>query len=98
MLASYVRTRAAPTLEDLGLPQQLAIFEQLRAASGRASPVLDAGDVLADPRRLLGSLCALVGIPFSERMLAWPAGPRPSDGVWAPYWYASVWRSTGFRP
>ena len=98
VLASYVRTRAAPTLEDLGLPQQLAIFEQLRAASGRAPPVLDAGDVLADPRRLLGSLCDLVGIPFSERMLAWPAGPRPSDGVWAPYWYASVWRSTGFRP
>ena len=22
--------------------------------------------------------------------------PRDTDGVWAPYWYESVWRSTGF--
>jgi hypothetical protein len=29
-------------------------------------------------------------------MLSWPAGPRDSDGVWAPYWYDSVWKSTGF--
>jgi Sulfotransferase domain len=98
VLASYVKTRAAPTLTDLGLPQQVEIFEQVSARAGRTPPVLDAGDVLADPRRLLGLLCAAIGIPFSERMLAWPAGPRPSDGVWAPHWYASVWRSTGFRP
>jgi hypothetical protein len=31
-------------------------------------------------------------------MLSWPAGPRPTDGVWARYWYDSVWRSTGFGP
>ena len=30
-------------------------------------------------------------------MLHWPAGPRPSDGVWAPYWYQQVYRSTGFE-
>ncbi len=29
-------------------------------------------------------------------MLAWPAGPRDTDGVWAPYWYDSVRSSTGF--
>jgi Sulfotransferase domain len=98
VLASYVKTRAAPTLEDLGLPQQAEIFAQVRAHRGQVPPVLDAGDVLADPRRMLGLLCDALGIPFSERMLAWPAGRRPSDGVWAPHWYASVWRSTGFRP
>ena len=31
-------------------------------------------------------------------MLSWPAGPRESDGVWAPYWYDAVLRSTGFAP
>ena len=31
-------------------------------------------------------------------MLSWPAGARATDGVWAPYWYDSVWRSTGFTP
>ncbi len=33
-------------------------------------------------------------------MRAWgePPGPRDTDGVWAPYWYASVQASTGFAP
>ena len=29
-------------------------------------------------------------------MLHWPAGPRPTDGVWAPHWYDTVLQSTGF--
>ena len=29
---------------------------------------------------------------------AGPPGPRDSDGVWAPYWYDAVVRSTGFEP
>jgi len=31
-------------------------------------------------------------------MLSWPPGPRDTDGVWGPYWYESVWASTGFGP
>ncbi len=31
-------------------------------------------------------------------MLHWPAGPRASDGVWAPHWYDAVLASTGFEP
>ncbi|MEJ1935629.1 hypothetical protein WDZ92_36015, partial [Nostoc sp. NIES-2111] len=34
------------------------------------------------------ALCLALGIPFDEAMLAWPAGPRASDGVWAPAWVA----------
>jgi Sulfotransferase domain len=98
VLASYVRTRAQPTIDDLGVARQVEIFEHVRGRRGAAPPVLDARDVLEDPRRILGLLCAAIGIPFSSRMLAWPAGPRPSDGVWGRHWYAGVWRSTGFRP
>ena len=29
-------------------------------------------------------------------MMSWPAGGHAKDGVWAPHWYASVHRSTGF--
>jgi hypothetical protein len=31
-------------------------------------------------------------------MLAWPAGGRPEDGVWAKYWYHRVHASTGWSP
>jgi hypothetical protein len=29
-------------------------------------------------------------------MLRWAAGPRSTDGVWAPHWYGRVLASTGF--
>ena len=32
-----------------------------------------------------------------RRAGAWPAGPKPHDGVWAPHWYNAVHLSTGFE-
>jgi hypothetical protein len=92
LLASYARVRSEPTLSDLGLVQQASIFEKF------GGPVLDSADLLAAPEPALRALCAALGVPFSAAMLSWPPGPRASDGVWAPYWYDSVRRSTGFVP
>ena len=66
--------------------------------SGLEVPVLDSADFLADPEAHLRWLCGWLGIGFTPAMLRWPAGPRDSDGVWAPHWYAAVWASTGFQP
>lgn len=98
MLASYVRKRARVTLADLGVEQQTELFDRERRRTGRVPPVVDAEDVLREPERTLRALCGAVGIPFTERMLAWPAGPRPTDGVWGEHWYDSVRASTGFGP
>jgi hypothetical protein len=92
LLASYARVRSAPTLADLGLRQQAGLFEEF------GGPVIDSADVLANPEAALRTLCSALEVPFSPSMLSWPAGPRSSDGVWAPHWYDSVWRSTGFVP
>ena len=92
LLASYARVRSQPTLADLGLEQQAEIFRTF------GGPVIDAADILRDPPAALAALCTVLGIAFDAAMLSWPAGPRPSDGVWAPYWYENVWRSTGFGP
>jgi hypothetical protein len=92
LLASYARVRSAPTLADLGLRRQADLFEEF------GGPVIDSADLLAAPEASLRALCSALGVPFSPAMLSWPAGPRPSDGVWAPHWYDSVWRSTGFTP
>ncbi|GID94568.1 HAD family hydrolase [Amorphoplanes digitatis] len=92
VVASYARVRGEPTLADLGYPQQAEIF---RAFGG---PVVDAADVLRDPDAVLRRLCAALGLEFDPAMLRWPAGPRDTDGVWAPHWYASVRASTGFAP
>lgn len=47
---------------------------------------------------MLRRLCEALEVPFDEAMLSWPPGSRPTDGVWAPYWYHAVERSTGFQP
>jgi hypothetical protein len=61
--------------------------------------VIDAADVLADPGGVLERLCRALGIDYDPAMLHWPSGPRSTDGVWAPHWYAAVEASTGFaRP
>jgi Sulfotransferase domain len=92
LLASYARVRSEPTLADLGLEQQAEIF---RAFGG---PVVDSGDLLRQPRAALEALCGALGVGFDPAMLAWPTGPRPTDGVWARYWYDGVLASTGFGP
>ena len=97
VVASYVKSRAEVTAQDIGLPQQVALYAEL-SARGQPPPVIDAGDFLRAPEAHLRALCQRLGIAFTPRMLAWPAGPRDSDGVWAPYWYDAVRRSTGFEP
>jgi hypothetical protein len=94
VVASYVRSREACEPADIGLLQQVRLLESW----DEPPPVLDAGDFLRDPEGHLRWLCDWLGLPFTDRMLSWPAGPRDSDGVWAPHWYDAVERSTGFQP
>jgi hypothetical protein len=94
VVASYVRSREACEPEDIGLLQQVRLLDALP----EEPPIIDAGDFLRDPEGHLRWMCDWLGIEFTVRMLTWPAGPRTSDGVWAPYWYGAVVRSTGFEP
>ena len=96
VLASYAAKRPDVTLDDIGFVRQRQLFDREADRLGVAPPVIDADDVLADPRRVLAELCVALGIPFKTAMLKWPAGPRATDGAWAPVWYASVEQSTGF--
>ena len=98
VLASYVVKRGEVTLADIGVERQRALFEREADRLGAPPPVVEGRDVLADPAATLGRLCAALGVAFDPAMLAWPAGPRDSDGVWAPAWYDAVERSTGFGP
>lgn len=96
MLLSLRRVLPEAQLDDTGLPQQLRLFETVLADCDDAPLVIDSDDLLRDPRAMLTLLCARLGVSFDEAMLSWPAGPRDSDGVWAPFWYDTVLRSTGF--
>lgn len=96
--ASYAAKREAASLEDIGFVQQAELFDRVADRLGAAPPVIDAEDLRAAPERALTRLCAALGLPFDPAMLAWEAGPRAGDGVWAAHWYGAVERSAGFAP
>ena len=96
VIASYAAKRGAPTPADLGYAQQGALFDHVSGLAGAAPPVIDSARFLADPEGQLRALCDRLDVDFDPAMLAWPAGPRDSDGVWGAHWYDAVERSTGF--
>jgi len=98
VINSYIKKASDPELSDTGFPQLSEIFVWVREHTVRTPPVLDARDVLENPRRMLGLLCDALGIDFSDAMLSWPAGLRPTDGIWAKHWYAEVLNSISFQP
>jgi len=83
------------TLADTGFPEILEILEWL-LANGQEPIVVDSKVLLQDPPGVLATLCDRLGLCFDDAMLAWPAGPKAQDGVWAKHWYHSVHASTGF--
>lgn len=96
--ASYAAKRETVTAADLGNERQAEIFDYVANMLGKAPPVIDASDVRVGPETVLSKLCAALGIAFDPAMLSWPAGPHPSDGIWAEHWYAAINATTGFAP
>ncbi len=98
MLPSLLKVYPEAGLPDTGLPQQAELFDEVCDRTGKSPIVIDARDVLTDPRAALTGVCAALEIPFDESMLSWPAGGRETDGIWARHWYSAVNASTGFEP
>ncbi|KAL8159525.1 hypothetical protein V2J09_001062, partial [Rumex salicifolius] len=82
---------------EIGLPDLVSVYCEL-CELGKAPPIIDAADLQKDPEGTLRSLCKDLGIPFQTAMLKWEAGPKPVDGVFAPWWYEDVHKTTCFLP
>ncbi|XP_074292767.1 branched-chain-amino-acid aminotransferase-like protein 1 [Silene latifolia] len=87
---------APPTFLEVGLATLVTIYSELHDL-GNPPAIVDAGELQRDPQGTLRGLCEDLNIPFQPAMLKWEAGPKPIDGVWAPWWYESVHKSTGFK-
>jgi hypothetical protein len=94
LIASYAEVMEKPAMRDIGIEHEYHLFEKLKH---KHPIVIDSGLVLENPESVLRQVCERVGLNFESEMLSWPSGPKPYDGVWAPYWYANVHRSTGFE-
>lgn len=97
MVASYADRfeDVSPIVASLAIERR--IFDLFRDHK-QPCPIIDSKDVLCAPQPMLEKLCRQLDIPFDAAMLAWPEGPRESDGVWAPHWYHNVEKTSGFLP
>jgi len=95
MLPSLTIQLPHAQLDDTGLKMQWQLFSALEN-EGQTPAVVDSRELLLDPPGVLGMLCENLEIDYDANMLTWPAGPIAEDGVWAPYWYHAVHKSTGF--
>ncbi|CAJ2628648.1 branched-chain-amino-acid aminotransferase-like protein 2-like [Trifolium pratense] len=84
-----------PSFFELGLAELVSIYNEL-SELGKPPPVIDAAELQKDPETTLRGLCDDLEIPFQPAMLSWEAGPKPIDGLWAPWWYKNVHKSTCF--
>jgi hypothetical protein len=96
ILASYSAVISRPVMRDIGIAYQYELFRQL-SDEGVDPIVLDSEFLLQDPPAVLAQLCSRCNLAYEQRMVHWPAGPKPYDGVWAPHWYSNVHRTTGFE-
>lgn len=85
------------TFFELGLSSLVATYGEL-CELGKPPTVIDASELQENPEVVLRYLCEELDIPFQATMLKWEAGPKPIDGIWAPWWYGSVHKSTWFTP
>ncbi len=83
-------------LEDIGVKQQFRLFQYLLAKTGQTPFVFSSSDLLNDPEKVLSQICKRVGIKFTDKMLSWPEGPHPDDGIWGKIWYHNTNKSTCF--
>tara|TARA_B100001250_G_C19791970_1_gene786959 strand:+ start:1294 stop:2025 length:732 start_codon:yes stop_codon:yes gene_type:complete len=96
VINSYSKKYNVNDIRQLGYIQQIEIFNYLKNKSYENPVIIDANDILDNPKKMLNKLCIKMNIQFSDQMLTWPSGSRETDGVWAPYWYENVFKSTGF--
>ena len=83
MVASLHARTPNPSIDDTGLPQQRALFDEVHERTGRVPPVLDAHDVLSDPSG--GSRSILPGSRLGlRRMRCCHGRPGPRSTAMGP--------------
>jgi hypothetical protein len=97
-VVSYNKIDSSATSEDLCLEHQVKIYNWLKEKTKEDPIVIDENELRRDPAAVLRETCKKLNLPFTDKMLSWPAGPKSVDGLWAQTLYTEVHSSTGFRP
>ena len=83
------------TLSETGFVEQRELFDLLTQRTGTPPPLIDADDLLDDPRGVTAAWCEAVGIDFKPEALEWGAA-RASELTWyeTGTWHDNLAQST----
>ncbi len=96
-IASYFRLDPDVTCEEIGLEAQCRHYEALAVTSQIQTVVIQAEDIRNNPRSLLRTLWASIGLTDAEHALRW-RNESPKDWQQVEGWHGEVMNSTGIRP
>ena len=87
--------------EELGFREQLLMYKYITGELNMKVFVIDADDLLRNPREVMERFCNFVGLQFSESMLDWSTDDaKKEDKPWdflANSWIKDVKETNGFR-
>ena len=97
VIKSYIKNNNIINSSDIGFPEQLKIFKYVKKNNKSNFVVINADNILKNPKIILSEICKNFQIKFDKRMLTWKSGERTSDGIWSKIWYNNVIKSEKFQ-
>ncbi len=97
-ILSYFKLDPDFTDEEAGLEAQWRHFEWLRAAKGKAPPVIEAEAIAANPQGAMGALWDAIGLTRRDRAFSWQQASVPEDWGQVAEWHQAASSSGGIRP
>ncbi len=94
-IPSYLKLEPDARTESIGFGFLHEIYTAVAERTGRQPVVIDAADLVRDPKKTVEAYCAATGISFIPEALSWRPAQRPE---WQPSrrWHETVAASTGF--
>ncbi len=95
-IASHYARNPELTADEVGFGHCAELFGLARAATGTTPPVVEAGDLVADPAGIAAAYSSLTGLPDMPDALSWQAGERSEWQVFEA-WHRDAAASTGIH-
>ena len=94
-LISHYKMNPDFTLTESGYIEMDKMFDLELEITGNTPAIVDAEDIIANPKKVVNEYCDIVGIPYIEKALYWNAEFKPEWKTWE-VWHLDTAKSTGF--
>nr|VFJ97072.1 MAG: hypothetical protein BECKH772A_GA0070896_101148 [Candidatus Kentron sp. H]VFJ97668.1 MAG: hypothetical protein BECKH772B_GA0070898_101168 [Candidatus Kentron sp. H]VFK02926.1 MAG: hypothetical protein BECKH772C_GA0070978_101088 [Candidatus Kentron sp. H] len=95
-IPSHFNINPNATLDEMGYEKEYNILHKVVSLTGHHPLVIDAQDLIENPRETIKKYCDFLELPFMEDCLSWEAGYKSEWNTWKG-WHESVSSSRGIE-